>query len=348
MNETMRAAVFEGEGKLKIREIPLPAIQRPEDVLVKVEACSVCGTDVHIMNVPPGYPAKPGTVLGHELVGVVVETGSDVTTLKAGDRVVCNPNEYCGVCAYCRKNLPNLCENIIPLGIEADGGFAEYVVLSQRCTFRIPQKLSPQIAMFAEPLACMINGMHKLRVSPGESVLILGAGPIGLMMVQLLKASGVKPIIVSETSPVRRDFALKSGADLVIDPCSKDLIYEVTRKTGIGADYVLDMTGSLLPSAVKLVRKGGTVLVFGVNTRAVPEICQSEITQKEISIAGTWLANASFPEAIRLLESGLMPLELLVTHQFPLERLEDAIELLRNGEAIKILIDPRKKEESAE
>ena len=104
--------------------VDIPKLRKPDDVLVQVEACSICGTDVHILNVPPGYHAKPGTILGHELVGKVIATGEAVTQVKTGDRVVCNPNEYCGVCNYCRKNLPNLCEHIIPLGIDEDGGVA--------------------------------------------------------------------------------------------------------------------------------------------------------------------------------------------------------------------------------
>ena len=345
MKQTMRAAVFEGEGRLVLRTMPAPEIRRAADVLIRVEACSVCGTDVHILSVPPGYTARPGTVLGHELVGEVVAVGEEVASLRPGDRVVCNPNEPCGVCGFCRKNLPNLCEHIIPLGIEADGGFAEYVCLAEACAYKIPDRLPAETAMFAEPLACVLSGVKKLAAAPGESVLILGAGPIGLMMVQMMKASGARPIIVSETSPTRRQFALDSGADMVVDPAHDDLEAAVGAQTGAGADHVIDMTGSLLRTAIQLVRKGGKVLLFGVNTGSTAEVKQSDITQKEITILGTWLANASFAQAVKLLESGILPLEKLITHRCTLETLEPAIELLRKGRAVKILVDCQKRGE---
>lgn len=345
MKKTMKAAVFAGEGRLEIRDVPVPALQKDTDILVKIEACSVCGTDVHILSVPPRYQAIPGTVLGHELVGEVVQAGAGVRTLKPGDRVVCNPNEYCGVCRYCRKNLPNLCENILPLGIEVDGGFAEYVRLSELCAYPIAPGLPAEIAMFAEPLACVVNGTQKARVHPGESVLILGAGPIGLMMVQLMKAAGAGPVLVSETSPLRRQFARECGADVVVDPAREDLGAAVRGQTGIGADCVMDMTGSLFPTALEHVRKGGRILLFGVNTAAMCETAQSQITQREVTVLGTWLANASFPQAVKLLESGLLDVKKLVTHRCTLDGLRDAIELLRRGEAVKILVTPESKEE---
>lgn len=342
MKQKMRAAIFQGEGKLELCMVDIPKLRKPDDVLVQVEACSICGTDVHILNVPPGYHAKPGTILGHELVGKVIATGEAVTQVKTGDRVVCNPNEYCGVCNYCRKNLPNLCEHIIPLGIEEDGGFAEYVRLSECCTYRVADDLPAEIAMFAEPLACMMNGVKKLCVQPGESVLILGAGPIGLMMVQLMKASGASPIIVSETSSIRRKIAMESGADIVVDPQNENLKDVVAENTQLGPYHVLDMTGGLFDQAVELVRKGGQILLFGVNASAVTEISQSKITQKEITVLGTWLANASFPEAISILESNQLPLERLVTHRCSLEELEEMVLLLRQGKTVKVLVDPTK------
>lgn len=340
MRKTMRAAVFAGEGTLEIRRVPVSALEKDTEILVRVEACSVCGTDVHILSVPPRYPARPGVILGHELVGEVVAAGSGVSSLRIGDRVVCNPNEYCGICRYCRKNLPNLCEHIRPLGIEVDGGFAEYVKLSEACAYKIPSDLSAEAAMFAEPLACVLNGTHKLRVQPGESVLILGAGPIGLLLAQVLKSAGAGPLLVSEPSALRRKFAIECGADAAIDPTQEDLHAAVLERTGVGADYVIDMTGSLLPAAVENARKGGTVLLFGVNTAAQASVRQSEVTQKEISVLGTWLANASFPEAVSLLGSGLLHVERLVTHRCTLDGLEEAVNLLRQGEAVKILVDP--------
>ncbi len=340
MEGKMRAAVFEGEGVLKIKEVDIPQITKPDDVIVEVEACSICGTDVHIMSVPPGYIATPGTILGHELVGKVVETGSGVKNLKVGDRVVSNPNDYCGVCYYCQHNLPNLCENIIAMGIEADGGFAEYVRLSEKVAHKIADDLPAEIASFAEPLACLMNGKNKIPVNPGDSVLVMGAGTIGLLFVQIMKAAGAFPIIVSEPKALRRDFALKSGADFVVDPLTDDLEQFVLDKTGIGVDYAIDVVGSQIWEGIKAVRKGGTVLLFGFDGKAKPCFEQYHVTNKEVSVLGTWLANASFPQAVKILESGMLNLEQLITHKLPLEETEEGIAILRRGEGIEMLIYP--------
>ncbi len=339
MSKKMKAAIFEGNGIVAIKEVDIPAIQKSVDMILKIEVCSICGTDVHVLSVPPGYDMVPGNILGHELVGKVIEIGDGVHNFKVGDRVVVNPNDYCGVCKYCQMNLPNQCENIIPMGLGGEGGFAEYTRVSEKVAFKIAEDLPADIAAFAEPLACVVNGINKIRVNPGESVAVIGAGPIGLLFIQLMKASGAYPIIVSEPSALRRDYALKSGADFAINPMETDLEGFILEKTQIGCDYAVDVVGSQVSSALKVIRKGGKVLLFGVNKKAKPEITQSEIIFKEASILGTWLANATFPKAVRILESGVLKLEELVTHRLPLEKLEEGVELLRKGEGIEVIID---------
>ena len=342
MKETMRAAVFESVGVLKIKDGPVPKIQKPDDIIVKVEMCSICGTDVHIMSVPPGYEAKPGTILGHELVGEVVQVGDGVKTIKVGDRIVTNPNDYCGVCVYCKKNLPNFCENIIPMGIEADGGFAEYVKVTEKVAFKIKDDLPPSIAAFAEPLACLLRGTKKLPISPGDSVLVCGAGAIGLMFAQIAKAAGAYPVIVSEPVKSRRDVAKECGADIVVDPINEDLSKVVTDATGIGVDYALDVVGSQLNTCIYNARKGGTVLLFGLNSKVDDSVHQMDLTTREVSILGTWLANATFPAAVKILESDILNLKPLITHTISLDEIHKGIELLGKGEGIEILVDLRK------
>ncbi len=339
VKKKMRAAVFEGNGVLTIKEVDTPRIQKSDDLIVEVEMCSICGTDVHIMSVPPGYIAKPGTILGHELVGKVAAAGDGVKNLKVGDRVVTNPNDYCGVCSYCQLNLPNLCENIIPMGIGADGGFAEYVRVSEKVAHRIADDLPPEIAAYAEPLACAVHASSRIHLMPSDSVLVIGAGPIGLLFVQLMKRRGAKPIIVSEPTALRRDFAVKSGADFVVDPTKEDLNAFVMKKTRIGVDYAVDVVGSQMWEGVRAVRKGGTVLLFGFNAKAAPAVQQHQITNREVSVLGTWLANDAFPKAVKILESGALDLRPMITHTLPLEKTREAIEILRRGEGIEILID---------
>lgn len=341
MGKKMRAAVFEGNGILKIKEVDVPTIKKPDDIIAEIEVCSICGTDVHIMSVPPGYVATPGTILGHELVAKVVQVGDNVTTVKTGDRIVTNPNDYCGVCEYCRHNLPNLCKNIIPMGIGADGGFAEYVRVSEKVAHKIKQDLPSEIAAFAEPLACMVNGKNKIPVGPGDSVLVMGAGAIGLMFTQMMKACGAYPVIVSEPVQLRREFAERCGADFVVNPFEEDVEKFVHDKVGIGVDYAIDVVGSQIWEGIKAVRKGGTVLLFGFNGKAKPCFEQYHITNREIAVLGTWIANATFPKAVKILESGVLNLKQLVTHTLPLEKTAEGIEILRRGEGIEILIDPR-------
>lgn len=341
MKEKMMAAVFEKEGVLTVKEVETPKITKNDDLILEIEVCSICGTDVHIMAVPPGYIATPNTILGHELVGKIVEVGSGVKTLKVGDRVVVNPNDYCGVCRYCMKSLPNQCENIIPLGIGADGGFAEYVRVSEKVAHKISDQLPAEIAAFAEPLACVVNGTQKLRVQPGESALVIGAGPIGLLFVQMLKAAGASPVIVSEPVALRQEYAKQCGADYIVNPLEQNLEGFVKELTGIGVDVAVDVVGSQVWEGVKAIRKGGKVLVFGVNTKAEPKIVQSQVTFKEAQILGTWLANATFPVAVKILESGVLNLKPLITHTLPLNKIHEGISLLAKGEGIEILIEPR-------
>jgi threonine dehydrogenase-like Zn-dependent dehydrogenase len=340
MNKTMWAAVFEGEGQLKLKEVPVPRVERPDQVLLQVDAVSICGTDVHIVAVPPGYIATPNTILGHEFCGTVVEKGVEVHHLKIGDRVVVNPNDYCGVCTYCRKNLPNECENIAALGIHVDGAFAQYCRVSAKVAYPISQQVPLAEAACAEPLACVINGTNKVRVQPGETTVVIGAGPIGMIMAMMFKASGAGNVIVAERAPYRLDYARRLGLGRVVDVTRESLKDVVSEETGIGADVVADVTGSQLAAAIDVARKGGRVMVFGVNTQATAQFPQSHVTFKELQVLGTWLANATFPEAVRVLESRVLNIGGLITGTIPLADVHQGLATLARGEAVKIIVQP--------
>ncbi len=337
---TMEAAVFEGEGKLTIKSVPTPKIEREDQVLVKVEAVSICGTDVHIVAVPPGYIATPNTILGHEFVGSVVAKGSAVEHLEIGDHVVVNPNDYCGVCVFCRKNLPNQCEHIIALGIHADGAFAKYCRISGKVAYRISKSVPVEQAAFAEPLACVINGTQKVRLQPGETAAVIGCGPIGLLMAMMLKASGAGQIFLADRAPFRLDVARKLELGRVVDVTAESLSDVIREETSIGVDVAVDMVGSQMTTAIDVVRKDGKVLVFGVNTRAKAEFPQSIVTFKELQVMGTWLANATFPEAVRVLESGMLNINGLITDTISLSEIHSGIDRLARGEAVKIIVKP--------
>lgn len=336
----MKAAVFEQEGILKVKDENIPKITKPDEILIEVEACSICGTDVHITAVPPGYIATPGTTLGHEFCGHIVEIGSAVNNLKIGDRVVVNPNNYCGTCHYCRKNMPNLCENIEALGIDYNGAFAKYCCVSAKVAYRISEDVPAEIAACAEPLACAINGLNKVHIVPGSSAVVVGSGPIGLMITMLLNSAGVAQVFLLETAPWRIEFAKKLNIATVIDPIHEDAMSVIQKATQIGADYVFDVTGSQIKSCVDYVRKGGQVVLFGVNKKARIDIAQSEITTKEILVSGTWLANATFPDAVRVLEHKCIDVASLITDVVDLDNISDGIEKLRKGQAVKVIVKP--------
>jgi (R,R)-butanediol dehydrogenase/meso-butanediol dehydrogenase/diacetyl reductase len=338
MPDTMLAAVFKGEGNLAVKQVPIPEIAQPDQVLLKIEGAGICGTDVHILETPPGHPATPGAILGHEYVGRVVDVGGEVTSLRAGQRVVIAPNLACGLCPYCRLGMPNHCQDFTTLGVYLDGGFAEYNVAPERACFAISDELPLEEAVFAELLSCVIGGTQRVPLQPGDSAVILGAGPVGLTFLLVFRAAGAGKIIVSEPAPLRADFARRIGADRVVDPREDDLARVVTQETRWGADVVVDAVGSLLPRAIPLSRRGGTVLLFGMNQRAAGTVRQYDITRNELTIQGTFIGVNTFPTAIQMLESGALKPSVLITHRLHLGRIEDGIAALRAGEAIKVLI----------
>ena len=336
---TMKAVVFESEGVFGIREMPKPCISKPNQVLVKVEACSICGTDVHITSNPPNYVATPGTILGHEFCGKVIEIGSDVHNVAVGDRIVANPNNYCGTCDFCRKNLPNLCEHIEALGIDYHGAFAEFCVIDGKVAHKISEDVPASVAACVEPLACAVNGLKKVNVRPGDSAVVIGAGPIGLMIAMLLEASGASNIYILETAPYRMQFAKNLNPSWnVIDPAQENAEGIILKDTKIGADFVFDVTGSQAVCAINIARKGGTVVLFGVNWKATAELVQANITTKEIAVLGTWLANATFEDAIRIAQKQSIELEKLVTDVIALDEFLSGRDKLARGETVKVVV----------
>ena len=286
---TMPAAVFADIGKLELVERPVPRLRRSGDVLLDVQSSGICGTDLHILSTPPGFEATPGTVLGHEFVGVVRETGADVTSLAPGDRVVVAPNISCGQCSWCRRGLRNHCENFTSHGVFIDGGLAPHVVVPATQCFPIGHHVPNHIAALAEPLSTVVNGAKLAQVFPGETAAVLGGGPIGQLYTALLKLAGCQVITVEPTEE-RRQLATTMGADRVVDPRQEDLAVSVRDATaGLGADVVIDAVGSQLPNALDVVRKAGRIVLFGMNERARSEIAQVRITRDELQLLGGFI-----------------------------------------------------------
>ena len=334
----MRAVVFQGGGRLAMEERPEPTVLAADDVIIAVEACGICGTDVQILNVPPGHPATPGTIMGHEFVGRVTAVGPGVTDVRVGQRVTVDPDPKCGACASCRAGRPSNCLNLVALGIFRDGALASHVKAPAAAVFPLAEGPSPEIAALIEPLACVVNGANRAAVRPGEAAVIFGAGPIGCLFAAVLEAGGASPLIVVEPNPTRAAVALAVGADHAVTP--EELAAARPELLPNGADVVVDAVGSLLAACIETAAMGGRIVLFGMNGNARPPIHQVEITEKGLTIHGTYITNFTFPAAIRLIESGTLGLAPIVSEVIPLERTAEGIEHLRAGTATKVVITP--------
>jgi threonine dehydrogenase-like Zn-dependent dehydrogenase len=336
----MPAAVFGGEGRLSIERRPLPRIESADDVLIEVEACGICGTDVHILEVPPGHPATPGVIMGHEFVGIVRATGSAALGAAVGDRVAVEANLSCGSCTWCKRGARNHCDLFTTMGIFRDGGLAPFAVAPARACHIVSPELPREIAALTEPLSCVINGVEQARVLPGEGVAVLGAGPVGLLFVALFRATGAGPVVVAEPTELRRDAAKRMGADVCVDPSRDDVAATARDVTGgAGVEVIVDAVGNQFDTALSAVRPGGRVLLFGMNATARASIRQYDITRKEVTVFGTYVGTNVFPKATRILSSGLVDLAPMITHRFPLEQLPRGLEAIRGNEAVKVVID---------
>jgi threonine dehydrogenase-like Zn-dependent dehydrogenase len=303
----MICAVFKGEGKLVLEDRPKPELTKDTDALIKVTGVGICGTDLHILQVPPAHPAKKGIILGHEFTGQIVELGSGIPDFKPGESVLIDPHPGCGQCAACKRGEPDRC---IPL----------YTA--------------------AEPLSCVVNAFDKLQMQPGESVVVLGAGPIGLLFTSLFKAAGASKLIVSEPAEFRREGAQKCGATKVVDPSKEDLEAVVSRELPDGPNIVVEAVGPLLPQAIELVGGHGRVLQFGHDESVEPVVPVGTMLKKEVVIYGAFIGRHSFERTAAIMESGILPLETIVSHRLPLSRIQEGLDLLRQGKAIKVILEP--------
>jgi (R,R)-butanediol dehydrogenase/meso-butanediol dehydrogenase/diacetyl reductase len=350
MEQTMQAAIFRGEGRLEFEEKPVPQIEHDNDVLIEVGAVGICGTDIHILNLPPQHPARLGITMGHEFAGRVAAVGRSVTSVKPGDHVMVDQNAPCGACEMCRRGFPNAC---VPLyetpdfwgmantyGIFQDGALAKYARVKDINVIPISGDVPMWQLAMAEPIACVINGCRKVKLEPGESAVVLGAGPIGLLYISLLKAAGATDLIAVEPSPRRQRAALACGATLVVDPTKEDIKERVLAATQRGANVVVEAVGPMIDTAIQIAGPGGRIVQFGHDESAWVKVPPARIVYKELQIYGVFLAKFTFEPAKDLLEQHILPLDEIVTHRLPLEKVHQGIDLVRRGEAIKVVVHP--------
>ena len=330
----MRAAVWEKPGQLKVQEQPDPS-PGPAEIVVRVGACGMCGTDVHIAEgefPPTPYPIVPG----HEFAGEVVEVGADVDDVAVGDHVAVDPSLFCGHCDYCRVQRGNLCRNWNAIGDTVDGAFAELVKAPARNAYRLPDGTSLRTGALVEPLACAVHGARRLEVGTGDSVLVTGAGTMGLLLLQLLRHGGAAGVTVVDRNEQRLEVASELGADAVETDVA-------AAADGDGFDIVVDATGvpAVIQQGVDAVRRGGKLMIFGVAPEeARVEISPFRIYNDEVTVVGSMAVLYTFVQAIELLRGGTVQTDPLLTHTFPLDGFEDALASMRAGEGIKVQVMP--------
>jgi len=336
----MRAVRFERAHDLHVVDASLRTVREGE-VLVKVEACGICGTDVHI--VEGVSRSTPPIVLGHEYAGVVEECGSAVQGLAPGDYVAVDPNISCGTCYYCRRGLVHLCANLRALGVDIDGGMAEFSLVPAAQAYRLPKEMPHELAPFVEPVSCAVHGIDKANIHAGDTVVIIGGGTIGLVMLQLARNAGSSHILVLEPIGHKRAMARTLGADAVLDPGMVGAEEAVHDFVGVGADVVIDCAGKVetARSAIQFARRGGTVELFGVAPigQTIP-VEPNRVYFKELTIVGSYVNPNTFDRAIAVLASGRVRFDGFPITRFPLEGIHDALQAQAEGRTMKCIIQP--------
>ena len=336
----MKSVVFYGPNRFAVEDRPTPEVGE-YDALVKVYACGICGTDVHILR--GEHIVRFPVVPGHEFSGEIVEVGGKVTNVSVGDRVTVDPNIVDNTCCFCRRGEIHLCENLTALGVNYDGGFAEFCRVPAVQAYKVPDSVSLDEAAMAEPLACCIHGIDRANIVPGGTVVALGAGSIGLLLIQLARIAGASRIIVSEPDERKRHLAARFGSDVQVDPSRQDMAAEVAELTGVGADVVIECAGRLETAqlALKLARRGGTVLQFGVvSPDQLAAVSPYDIYYRELTVRGSFVNPFTHARAIELLASKQVEVMPLVTHRFPLDEAARAFETAQGKDAVKVLLVP--------
>lgn len=340
----MKAAVYHGPREVGIEDVEVPTIGKQE-LLVKVHVCGVCGTDVK--TVLRGHPLiKPPAVLGHEIAGEVIEVGSNVTEHHVGERVVVAPYVPDNTCYYCLRGQYTLCAGLYNES-PSPGGFAEFIRvpanIAKKGTIEIPKHLSYEEAALTEPLACCLHGIEECSICVGDSVAIVGDGPIGLMHLQLARAKGADKVILSGQMEDRLKLAKELGADATLNETTEDPVKQVWKETGErGADAVIVAVGSVTAAeqGLKLVRKGGIINLFGgFPGQSQLKLDPNLIHYSEVTVTGTFgFSHITFAKALQLIGTGKVNVKKLITHRFRLNEIMQAIDVSADRKGLKALI----------
>lgn len=338
----MRAALIDKPGNVRVGNIPDPT-PNPDELIIRVGACGICGTDLHIVDGDSPlvrYPIVPG----HEFAGEVVAVGKNVpqrigtreTKLAVRTRVAVDPNMYCRYCEFCRTGHENLCLNYAAIGVTADGAFAEYVAVPASQAYVLPDSISFQEAALIEPLSCAVHGMHRLNPKSGDSFLIIGAGTMGLILLQLAVRGGASRVAVVDLNTQRLQRAAALGASE-----TQTDIHKLLEAEPLGFDCVIDVTGvaRAMEGAFAAVKRGGKFMVFGVAPQAASmSLSPFRIYNDEITVLGSMAVLFSFGPALDLLSGAVLDSKALLTTALPLEDFANALNMVRRGEGVKTQI----------
>jgi L-iditol 2-dehydrogenase len=338
--------IARGKGLVELKEVPKPS-PAPDEVLIRIRAVSICGSDIHIAD--DEHPYWPPVILGHEFSGEIAEVGKEVKNWKVGDKVISETRtRSCGRCRACQEGFPQICPEKRPPGIGINGAMSEFLVMPARLLHRMPANISFDEAAIIEPTAICIHALvERVGIKSGERVVIIGAGPIGLFSLQLAKLAGSSWVITSGTprsASLKLKRAKELGADYTVNigkSSLKESVLELTQ--GEGADLVVETSGSQtgIKEAFEIVRKRGRICAIGIYGKPTVEIPWDVGIFKAIQLtfcfSSSWTA---WETGIRLIEKGALQLAPLITHRFPLSAWQEAFELMKHGQALKVILHP--------
>lgn len=338
----MKAAVFYGKGDIRVdNQYPMPKVG-PQQVLLRVRACGVCGTDVHIHAGAQGATeCEPPVILGHEFAGEVVEVGSEVTRIKVGDHVTVNPNIACEACDQCRRGNVHFCDTMTATGVNHDGGFAEYCVVLEKQAHVIPKDVPFEEAAMCEPVACCLHGIDLSQIKCGDTVMIIGGGTIGMIMLQLAQMSGAVRCVMLDVNENRFELAKKLCAELTLNPVKDDVAAELKKHGFDDIRVVIECAGrpESVMNAIEYAGKAATVMIFSLTEPdcAIPYLPFAAF-KKELTLKTSFVNPNTQGRAAQIITSGRLNLKDLISDRIPLDEIGEAFKPgLRNG---KIVIVP--------
>lgn len=337
----MKALFIDKIGALSVRDVEKP-VPKADELLVRVEACGICGTDRHLFL--GEFPSHPPVTLGHEFSGIIEAVGSDVTAFRVGMRVTGDPNIACGACEQCQIGRVNLCHNLQAIGIHRNGGFAQYVIVPQNQAYALPLSLDPLFGAFCEPLACCLHGVDLAKLRTGSSVIVIGGGVIGLLVVQLARLAGATRVILITRNAAKRELAQTLGATATVDPAQA--VDAITAPQGLlpgGADVVFECAGlaQTVEQAPLLVRRGGMVVILGVLPSGMKvQIEPFDLLFREVSLITSFLNPHTQGRAADLIATGAVQVAPLISRTIGLDQAVHAISNPAGDGEIRSLVVP--------